>query len=99
MNHTPELIGKSPHIKKLKHFIEKATNSDSNVLLLGKTGVGKEVAARMIHSLSGRKGSPFIKLNCANLNENLLESELFGHKKGAFTGAVIEKSGLIPSTK
>jgi len=95
MNRAPKLIGKSSHIKKLLHFIEKAANSDANVLLLGETGVGREVAARKIHSLSVRKKNPFIKVNCANLNENLLESELFGHKKGAYTGAVIDKCGLI----
>jgi len=65
------------------------------VLLLGETGVGKEVAARIIYCSSDRKSSPFVKINCANLNDNLIESELFGHKKGAFTGALFDKPGLI----
>lgn len=91
----PVIIGKSAAIKNLLAFIKKAAKSDANVLLLGETGVGKELAARMIHSLSERKGKPFIQINCANLSENLLESELFGHKKGAYTGAYFDKPGLL----
>lgn len=64
-------------------------------MFLGETGVGKELAARMIHTFSRRKSQPFVKINCANLNENLLESEIFGYKRGAFTGAFIDKPGLI----
>jgi len=90
-----KIIGKSPHIKELLNFIKKAAKTDMNVLLLGETGVGKELAARMIHLTSERKDKPFIKINCANLNENLLESELFGHNKGAYTGAQFDKQGLI----
>jgi len=95
MKLTPTLIGNSSHIKELRHFIEKAAHSDANVLFLGETGVGKEVAARLIHHYSDRFANPFIKVNCANLSDALIESELFGHKKGAFTGAVTEKPGLI----
>ena len=95
MNTEPKLIGKSPPIQKLRHFIKKAAKSDATVLLLGETGVGKEVAARMIHSSSDRKDSAFIKINCANLSDTLIESELFGHKKGAYTGAVIDKPSLL----
>lgn len=80
---------------KLRHFIEKAAHSDSNVLIQGETGVGKEVAARLIHHHSDRCVNPFIKINCSNLSDTLLESELFGYKKGAYTGAVMDKLGLI----
>ena len=90
-----KIIGKSLPIKKLRKFINKSSNSNENVLILGATGVGKELAAINIHLHSHRKDNPFKKINCANLNENLLESELFGHKKGAFTGAVDNKTGLI----
>jgi len=95
MKKAPVLIGKSSHIKKLMHFIERAAKSECNVLLLGETGVGKEVAARLIHNNSNRSVNPFVKINCANLSDTLIESELFGHKKGAFTGAIINKPGLI----
>jgi two-component system response regulator HydG len=91
----PIIIGKSATIKDLLDFIRKAAKSDANVLILGETGVGKELAARAIHCESSRKDKPFVKINCANLSDNLLESELFGHKKGAYTGAYIDKPGLI----
>jgi len=95
MNKEPKLIGKSPPIQKLRQFIEKSAKSDATVLLLGETGVGKEIAAKMIHCSSDRKEGPFVKINCANLSDTLIESVLFGHKKGAFTGAVFDKQGLI----
>jgi len=91
----PLIIGKSAAIKGLMSFIEKAAATDSSVLILGETGVGKELAARAIHLGSKRKDRPLIKINCGELNENLAESELFGHKKGAFTGASMDRSGLI----
>jgi Nif-specific regulatory protein len=94
-----KLVGKSSYIKKIFDFISKATKTNLNVLILGETGVGKELVAKMIHFYSERKNEPFIKINCANLNENLLESELFGYKKGAYTGAVIDKPGLIEEAK
>lgn len=95
MNKEIKIIGKSQSIKKLLEFIKVSSRFDGNILILGDTGVGKELAARNIHHNSHRKEYPFIKINSANLNENLLESELFGHKKGAFTGAVTDKTGLI----
>jgi transcriptional regulator with PAS, ATPase and Fis domain len=95
MDRDLKLIGKSPQIKELRIFIKMAAKTDANVLLLGETGVGKDVAARKIHLLSRRRSKPFIKTNCANLSENLVESDLFGHKKGAFTGAIHDKSGLL----
>ncbi len=95
MNKEAKIVGQSQQIKKLLEFVKKAAITDANVLLLGETGVGKELAARIIHSYGKRKDKPFIKINCANLNENLLESELFGHKRGAYTGAITDKPGLI----
>jgi transcriptional regulator with GAF, ATPase, and Fis domain len=73
----------------------KAAKCDTSVLLLGETGTGKDLAARKIHELSPRKAKPFVAINCSNLTDTLFESELFGHAKGAFTGAVHEKSGLL----
>lgn len=89
------IIGKSQHIKELKHFIKKAAKSDCNCLLIGETGVGKDIAAKSIHCLSKRRDKNFVKFNCANFVKDLLESELFGHAKGAFTGATTNKTGLI----
>ncbi|MCD6516420.1 MAG: sigma-54 factor interaction domain-containing protein, partial [Candidatus Aminicenantes bacterium] len=95
MDENTKIIGNSQPIKKLLEFIKISSKTDANILILGNTGVGKELAAMNIHLHSHRKDNPFKKINCANLNENLLESELFGHKKGAFTGAVDNKTGLI----
>lgn len=95
MNRNIKIIGGSSQIRNLIEFIKKASKIDVNVLVLGETGVGKELAARMIHIYSARKDKPFIKINCSNINENLLESELFGYKKGAYTGAIIDKPGLL----
>jgi hypothetical protein len=91
------IIGKSPIVKSLLSFIEKASKSDLNVLILGETGVGKELEAMAIHDSSNREDKPFIKINCGNLNDNLLESKLFGHRKDAFKGAFIDRPGLIES--
>ena len=88
-----DFIGDSPTAQKVKELIVKVAPSDATVLLMGKSGTGKEVAARMLHNLSPRKDMPFIAVNCAALTETLLESELFGHEKGAFTGAVARKQG------
>ncbi len=86
-------IGSSPATRAVKEMIAKVAPSDATVLLTGKSGTGKELAARMIHELSPRKSHPFIAVNCAALAETLLESELFGHERGAFTGAVARKRG------
>ncbi len=91
----PELIGQSPAIERLKEIVRKIAPYDVNVLILGESGSGKEVVARAIHNLSNRKDRPFVAINCAALPAELLESELFGYKKGAFTGAVKDKKGLI----
>jgi len=88
-----EIIGVSTAIKKVFKQIQKVAGTDSTVLLLGETGTGKELIARAIHNLSNRKSNPLIKVNCAALPSGLVESELFGHEKGAFTGASARKMG------
>ncbi|WP_226646726.1 nitric oxide reductase transcriptional regulator NorR [Microbulbifer variabilis] len=88
-----ELIGESKVMKTLRSDIELVAGSDYNVLILGETGVGKELVARTVHRLSPRKEKPLVYLNCASLTETLAEAELFGHAKGAFTGAERERPG------
>jgi DNA-binding NtrC family response regulator len=88
-----EIVGASPAIKKVFQNIEKVAATDSTVLVTGETGTGKELVARAIHTLSRRKDSALIKVNCAALPAGLIESELFGHEKGAFTGATARKKG------
>lgn len=90
-----DMIGKSRVMQEIYNLIEKVAGTDSTVLITGESGTGKELAARAIHNLSRRKDKPFITINCAALPENLLESELFGHTKGSFTGAVSEKKGMF----
>ncbi|WP_456399903.1 sigma-54-dependent transcriptional regulator [Persephonella sp.] len=92
---TEGLAGKSQVIQNVKETIKKIAPYDINVLIIGESGTGKEVAAKMIHRLSNRGNKPFVAINCASLPGELLESELFGYKKGAFTGAVSDKKGLI----
>lgn len=87
------MVGESPAIKQVMKLIDKVANSNATVLITGESGTGKEVAAVAIHQNSPRKEGPFVPVNCAALPENLLESELFGHEKGAFTGAVNRKLG------
>jgi two-component system response regulator AtoC len=89
----PNIIGESAEIKKVFSLIEKVSASDATVLILGESGTGKELVATTIHYQSKRKDKPLIKVNCAALPEGLIESELFGHEKGAFTGAVRRKPG------
>ena len=91
----PEIVGKSKAVEKLKETIKKVAPYDVNVLILGESGSGKELVAKAIHHLSPRRKKPFVAINCAALPPELLESELFGYKKGAFTGAVSDKKGLI----
>ena len=88
-----EIIGDSPALESVLAEVERVAPTDSTVLVLGETGTGKELIARAIHHISPRCGRPFIKLNCAAIPFDLLESELFGHERGAFTGAVAQKIG------
>jgi Nif-specific regulatory protein len=90
-----DMIGDSPAMQKVYQALSRISPSDSTVLILGETGTGKELAARAIHARSPRAKAPFVAINCAAIAENLLESELFGHERGAFTGAVVQKRGKI----
>lgn len=90
-----DLIGDSSQMQRVRMLIDRIAPTNSNVLVLGDTGTGKELAARRIHDLSQRVHQPFVAVNCGALPENLVESELFGHRKGAFTGADSNRKGLI----
>ena len=85
------IIGKSPLIKNIYDMIETVAETESTVLVTGKSGTGKELVARALHFKSKRKNKAFIPVNCGAISENLIESELFGHKRGAFTGAISDK--------
>ncbi len=87
------IVGKSPAVMKVRHLVRLAAESDAPVLLLGETGTGKELVARTIHFLGRRAPGPFVPVNCGAIPESLVESELFGHKKGAFTGATSDYQG------
>jgi formate hydrogenlyase transcriptional activator len=90
-----QIVGNSPALKRVLQLVQTVAPSNSTVLLLGETGTGKELIARAIHDGSRRKDRTFVKLNCAAIPTGLLESELFGHEKGAFTGAIIQKIGRL----
>jgi two-component system, NtrC family, response regulator AtoC len=89
------IVGASPKMMQLFKLVERVADTDSTVLILGESGTGKELVAKALHYNSRRQFSPFIPINCSALPENLLESELFGHRKGAFTGAISDKKGLF----
>jgi formate hydrogenlyase transcriptional activator len=88
-----QIIGNSPALESVLEQVEQVAPTDSTVLIQGETGTGKELIARAIHNISSRCGRPYLKLNCAAIPFDLLESELFGHEKGAFTGAIAQKFG------
>lgn len=87
------LVGSSPGIQRVQNMIEMVARSDANVLVVGESGTGKEVVARHVHHHSNRRSKPFVPLNCGAIPPDLLESELFGHEKGAFTGAIASRQG------
>jgi two-component system response regulator PilR (NtrC family) len=93
------IIGKSHSIKKIYDMIDAVAETDSTVLITGNSGTGKELVARALHFKSKRKAKPFIAVNCGAISENLIESELFGHKKGAFTGAISDKDGYMKAAQ
>lgn len=90
-----EIIGKSEKMQKVFNLVEKVADTDSTILICGESGTGKELIAKAIHYRSSRAGQPFVSINCGALPENLLESELFGHVKGSFTGAIRDKEGMF----
>ena len=90
-----EIVGDSPALRKVLEQVTTVAPSNATVLILGETGTGKELIARALHRMSRRKDAPFVKLNCAAIPTGLLESELFGHEKGAFTGAISQKVGRM----
>ncbi|SFM90715.1 sigma-54-dependent transcriptional regulator [Thermodesulforhabdus norvegica] len=91
----PVIVGKSPKMVQLLNLVQHVAPADCNVLIIGETGTGKELIARMLHHLSPRRDKPFVAINCGAFTEELLANELFGHEKEAFTGAVSTKKGLL----
>ena len=90
-----QIIGESPGIRELRHLIQTVAPTEARVLILGESGTGKELVAGALHRLSRRRTAPYLRINCAAIPESLLESELFGHEKGAFTGAIKQKPGRV----
>ncbi len=95
----PVIIGRSPAILRIKELITQIAPTDCNILISGESGTGKELAARLIHTYSDRAESPFVAFNCAAFNEELINNELFGHEKDAFTGATGQKAGLLETAE
>lgn len=96
---TAQLLGTSPQVKAVMEFVRRVSDSDSTVLIMGESGTGKELVARAIHESGPRSHQPFVAINCAAIPEALLETELFGHEKGAFTGATSVKTGKFEDAK
>jgi two-component system response regulator PilR (NtrC family) len=94
-NHFGVLVGESPQMKKIYDLIRRVADTKSNILVSGESGTGKELVARAIHRLSPRRDKPMVAINCGGIPETLIESELFGYRKGAFTGAATDKEGLF----
>lgn len=93
LNESPEILGEHPSIDRVRQVIDQVAPTSATVLVTGETGTGKELVASALHQQSPRAEQPFVKLNCASLAESILESELFGHERGAFTGAVARREG------
>ncbi len=91
----PPIVGDSEPMRRLRALVERVAPTDATVLVTGENGTGKELVARHVHALSRRAAKPFVAVNCSAFNDNLLESEMFGHRRGAFTGAVADKKGLF----
>ncbi|HJI19410.1 sigma-54 dependent transcriptional regulator [Alistipes sp.] len=92
-NHTEQIIGTSPQIEHVRQLIDKVAPSDARVLITGENGTGKELVARWLHAKSARSAFPFVEVNCAAIPSELIESELFGHERGAFTSAIKQRKG------
>ncbi|MCS0514637.1 sigma-54 factor interaction domain-containing protein, partial [Escherichia coli] len=87
------MVGTSRAIQQVRQMMQQVADTDASVLILGESGTGKELVARHIHNLSARRNGPFVAVNCGAFSESLVEAELFGHEKGAFTGALAAKAG------
>jgi transcriptional regulator with GAF, ATPase, and Fis domain len=95
----PGLIGSGPAMQKVYQLTRTVARSQASVLLLGETGTGKELIAKAVHQLSPRGSAPFVRVNCGALSESLLESELFGHVRGSFTGAIANRTGRFEAAQ